>query len=381
MTTKTLARYGRHGKTVAVFTDGERIVARWMQNGRRKKKTWDDTRANRTEAKVWAERFAQARTSRMVEPIRTDQLWERYVIAEFPLIRPKTRQLYGDHWKKWQAFVGRESIAEDLGPETMAGFRTALDKSGLAANTVHRTLMLIKTVYAWGKTNRHLNRNEVRDYKHKIPKDQRPKRIPEYRAEDLAAILKHLPLTRKTTWRAGGALAFCGLQGARVSAVLKLRWEDFDFTAQTVRWRPEHDKQGRDEVSPLRPRIMAVLEALRTWTHGQGYLFPAGSTRNKGPTYSVQSLLVALHEAEAKAGLVSVKYKGSHSMRRLLFNDVLQVTGDIGAAMAAIRDTSLQVASKYLRGRDDRVRRAYEALDTDGPTVVPATVSRETGDA
>jgi hypothetical protein len=47
----------------------------------------------------------------------------------------------------------------------------------------------------------------------------------------------------------------------------------------------------------------------------------------------------------------------------MLFNDVLGVTGDLGAAMAAIHDTDLRVASRYLQGRDDRVREAFAVLD------------------
>jgi integrase len=363
MKRKPLARYGRHGKVVSVTVSGDQVLVRWLEHGKRRKKTWPDTRNNRTEAKAWAERFAQMRTSRVVTPLRTDELWARYMEAEWPLVRPKTRTIYTDYWRKWQAFVGRESIAEDLGPETMASFRTALDAAGLAVNTVHRCLQTVKTVYSWGRTHRHLQRNEVRDYRYKIPKDRRPVRIPEYRADELAAILAQLPIDKATTWRAAGVLALCGLQGARVTAVLKLDWSDIDMEAGTIRWRPEWDKQGRDETSPMRAPTRAVLEAIRHRTNGTGWVFPAGSKLNKRATYSIQSLLIALHAAEQRAGLATVKYRGSHSLRRLVFNDVLQVSGDIGAAMAAIRDTSLQVASKYLRGRDDRVRLAFDALD------------------
>jgi len=380
MTTKVLARFGPHGKRVAVSTDGERITVRWSMpdGGARKKKTWPDTRANRIEAKAWAERFASARGQQVIIPIRTDEVWRRYVADQFPLLRAKTQQLYSDYWRKWQAFVGRESIAEDMGPDTMASFRTALDVTGLGPNTVSRILQTVKTVYAWARTHRHVSRNDVRDYRYKVPKDRRPKRIPEYRAEELAAILGELPLGGATTWRAAGVLALCGLQGARVNAVLHLRWEDIDLEAGTIHWRPEWDKQGKDEMSPLRTRTREVLAVIRARVAGAGWVFPAGSRRNKHETYSVQSLTVALHAAEHRAGLESVRGKGSHSLRRMLFNDVLGATGDIGSAMAAIRDTSLQVASKYMRGRDERVRAAFATLDTDGPKMAPQDVSRET---
>jgi len=379
VTRKTLGVYGSHGHRVRCYVEGGKVYALWRDRGDRKKRSWPDSRAGRAEAKAWAETFAAHRVSKPRELVRVGELWRRYQLAEWPLLRPKTRMLYADYWRKWQVFVGPDQVAEDMGPGTMAEFRRHLDQT-LGPTTVHRCLQVVKTVYAWGYAHEHLSRNAVRDYRYKVPKEKRPAKIPEYRAEEFAAILAQLPLSKARTWRAGGALALCGLQGARVNAVLHLRWEDVDLEAGTVRWRPEWDKLGRDETSPLRPRARAVLEALRPWTQGEGWLFPAAQRGAKGATYTVQALIHALHEAERRAGLRTTANRGTHSLRRMVFNDVLGVTGDLAAAMASIRDTSLQVASKYLRDREDRVRAAFARLDTNGPETAPASVSRGTAE-
>ena len=75
-------------------------------------------RLSSAEAKAWATGFAEARTfGRSVSPaehLTVRQLWERYTEAEFPHLRPKTQTNYTGHWKKWELFLGRHFIAEDV---------------------------------------------------------------------------------------------------------------------------------------------------------------------------------------------------------------------------------------------------------------------------
>jgi integrase len=166
-----------------------------------------------------------------------------------------------------------------------------------------------------------------------------------------------------TTWRAHAVLALCGWQGARQNAVLHLRWDDLDLEAGAVVWRARWDKVGREWVQPLRAGSIAVLRAVQERTGGHGWVFPAASRKSGREVYSAQSLWSALRRAERAAGITHQGRRGAHGLRRMLFNDVLAATGDIGAAMAAIHDTDLRVASRYLQGRDDRVREAFAVLD------------------
>jgi hypothetical protein len=84
------------------------------------------------------------------------------------------------------------------------------------------------------------------------------------------------------------------------------------------------------------------------------------------PTYDKQSLWHALMGAEDRANIAHRPYRALHGLRRMVFNDVLEQSGDLGVAMAAIRDTDLKVASKYLQVRQDKLRETFAAMDRKG---------------
>jgi len=147
----------------------------------------------------------------------------------------------------------------------MTEFRTDMESRTrpLAINTMRRIIQTVMTVYAWGTKQKLLSKNDIREFTFKVAKEKRPVSPPEYRKDEFERILAELPLDRATTWRAGAAIAICGLMGARENAVLHLRWEDVNLVGGTIRWRPEWDKLGRDEVQPLRPAARDVLVAIR----------------------------------------------------------------------------------------------------------------------
>ncbi|MEB3196136.1 MAG: site-specific integrase [Candidatus Sericytochromatia bacterium] len=373
-------RYGDHGHTVSLFVEGDRIVAVWRDKGLRRKKSWPNTKEARKEAVVWAKAFAEYRVKPVAGPVplTTQELWLKYAEAEFPTLRPKTQRLYAQYWRQWEAYVSPERVAEDLGMQTITAFRGHLEGRGLAPSTIGQILKTVKTVYSWGHRLRYISRDEMRDYRYKVAKEQRLTPPGEYRQEELDAILAHLPLEGSRTWRAHAVLALCGLQGVRQNAVLHLRWEDIDPASGTVTWRAAYDKVGREWTQPLRAKSLAILEAVRPRTGGTGWVFPVGSKKSGREVYSGQSLWAALRRAEDAAGVPHRERRAAHGLRRMLFNDVLAETGDIGAAMSAINDTDLRVASRYLKGRDDRVKLAFAALDAKQPPNSPLAPNPET---
>lgn len=374
-----LGRYGRRGYRVRLWVEGDRIRAQWRERGIRQSRSWPDTAPNRKEARIWAQEFVKARLEKKApqELLTVAQLWARFRTEEFKHIRPKTQRFYLDCWRYWEVFVGPERIAEDFGIATMTAFRTDMETRTrpLAINTMRRIIQTVKTVYAWGYKLKILSRNDVREFSFKVAKERRPVPPPEYRQNEFERLCIALPLTKATTWRAGGVVRLCGLQGARETAVLRLRWEDVNLVGDTIRWRPEWDKLGRDEVQPLRPAAKAVLLAIRHWTEGKGWVFPAASVKNKRPIYGVQALWVALQQAEKRVGIRKLKGRAMHGFRRMAFNDALEAGGDLGVAMALLRDTDLKVASKYLKRRDDRLRETFAAMDRN------STANSTTGEA
>ncbi len=365
--------YGKRGKGVSIWIEGHLIRAQWRHGAARKKQSWPNTKENRAYVKTWAETFAaeRLRPRAAIHPITTRELWASYVEAEFGTLRPRSQSLYTEYWRRWVVFVTPQSIAEDLGVLTVGEFRADLDRRGLAINTMRKAVEVVKVVYAWGKRSKLLNENEVRDYVFKVPKDRRPVQVPEFRNEEFVAILEQLPLEGTTTWRAGAAIALCGYQGARANAVLHLRWEDVDLTARTMTWRAAWDKMGIERVQPLRAPTIAVLEAIRersTEAGSTGWVFPSATRKSRHETYTVQSLVEALHRAERAAGITPIPGRGVHGFRRMLFNNVLAVEGDISSAMSAIGDRDMRVASGYRRDRDDQLREQFDRMDGRGET-------------
>lgn len=360
-----LARYGRRGTSVAVWGRGHLVTAVWYVVGIRHVRSWPNTPANRVYAKAWAQEFARQREQgeRRV-PLTTAELWARYTEHEWEHLRPRSRALYAEYWRRWAVLVAPESIAEDLGMADMARLVRAMRDRAPA--TIRETLATVKRVYRWGQRHRLLDRNEIRDYRYQASKAARRPSPGEYRREEFEALLAQLDPTSRGQWRAHGVIALCGYQGARVNAVLHLRWEDIDLDAGTVTWRAAWDKLGIERVQPLRVPSQRVLVGLRAWTDGEGWLFPPGNSQGRGEVYTVRGVWVALTAAEQRAGVPHRDRRALHGLRRMLFNDVQDATGDLAAAMEAIGDRDLKVASRYRQDRQDRVRAAFDALDGEG---------------
>lgn len=370
--------YGVRPHRVALWIEGDRIVGQYRAGPPgakvRKKRSWPNTAENRAYAKIWATELAATLAGRSLDRtlLTTKVLFERYADAEFSALRPRSQQLARDAWRTWERFVGPATIAEDLGPETMAAFKGDLEKRatrvgrGWAISTIGKTIGQVKTVYAWGYRHRLLSRNDVRDYRFKVGKEQRAAAPPEYSAEEVAKLEAVLPLDSPTSWRVAALFRLANLHGGRQNAIRHLRWEDIDLEAGTICWRARWDKNGREDVAPLRQAAIAVLEAIRPRTEGTGWLFP--KVGGDG-VYTAQSAIAALRVAERRAGVESIKGRAFHGLRRKHFNDVLAAAqGDVGAAAAALRDTDLRVLSKsYLKRRNPKLEEVYRAMD--GETV------------
>jgi integrase len=358
---------------VFVERGGTRVRVQWRVRGLLKTESFPNTPAGKERAKSFAQGVVDSLEARTVPARMTvAELWGRYAESELTNIRKRTFQLNADAWRKWELFVGREKIAEDLGVDTMTGFRAALEKQGLAVNTIRRHVGGVKLIYNWGEAHELLARNKMHRFRFKVGKDKRPAKVPEYRADDFAAILAELPVIGETRhWRAGGILALCGYQGARQNAVRHLQWDDFN--ADTVTWRAQWDKLGRVRHQPLRAPAVAVLQAMRAQHERLGlespWVFPAprGRKRSDDPVYSAQALWWELTQAEKRAGITHKRGRGAHGLRRMLAGDVLAITRNLKTAGDAIGDKDLRILQEhYLSDRPEEVRAAFEQLDRRG---------------
>jgi integrase len=88
--------------------------------------------------------------------------------------------------------------------------------------------------------------------------------------------------------------------GRRVSSILGLRWDDFDFERETIHWRPELDKRRRSWVTPMPKRAREALQRFRS-AHpsiGSALVFPSARDANKPVSvYVAEAWLERAYEA------------------------------------------------------------------------------------
>lgn len=99
------------------------------------------------------------------------------------------------------------------------------------------------------------------------------------------------------------ALILAEATGRRLGAIRQLRWDDFDFSRGSIRWRAETDKKGKEWVVPIPTPPCEELRSFRLKMGGAfgGLVFP----NHADPTRPVtrDSFGHWLAEAEEKAGL------------------------------------------------------------------------------
>src|SRR2546430_2032121 len=71
--------------------------------------------------------------------------------------------------------------------------------------------------------------------------------------------------------------------GRRLGSVLNLRWDDFDFENQKIRWRAEHDKKRKTWVVPMPKEVERALLEFRAkhGVIGSALVFPMKNDPNK----------------------------------------------------------------------------------------------------
>jgi integrase len=369
---KRIATFGEHGKSVRVFKNGPRVTVKSAALGITKSYRGAGAKEK---ALGFARRLAEGRTGTSPDTVTVGGLWERYAASsDFQTLRPRTRELYLEHWRYFTSVVPEYTLADEVIPPTLDTARQALQSTkrprapeGLALSSVQHIVRTVKVVWAWGERNQILGRNRIYAYRFKVSRDARQGSPAEYTAEEYRKILGALSFDRLDQRRAYVALTLIGHQGTRGSAALKLRWEDVDWTADELHWRPEWDKMGKDWRQPMRSATRAVLG--RLWdAAGQpatGWVFPAGNSLAKGETYTLVGLLKVLRTAEARAGVAHLTGRGGHGLRRMVAGDLFDLTGSAEAAMEGIGD-SIGQAVKYVKTRKSRTAKTLRALDGKG---------------
>ena len=165
------------------------------------------------------------------------------------------------------------------------------------------------------------------------------------------------------------ALTLAEATGRRLGSIRQLRWDDVDFSRNTIRWRAEADKKGKQWIIPIPAAVSDELRSYRVKMGGAfgGLVFPT----HKDPDQPVSRDALGhwLAEAERKAGLEKLDGSLWHAYRRawatsrkhLPVVDVAAAGGwsDIGTLLKCYQhaddDTLLEVMS-YPKKITERAR-------------------------
>lgn len=368
---KTLWKLGAKRAQVRGFTENGLVRVQWRVRGLVRSKSWPDSQANRRLARAFAEGVVLERNApKEVAPLTLRGMWEKYVAAEFPHLRPRTKEIYTEYWRRWENMWGAHFPAEDTTLDMVFEMRNAMAKLKLSVTTTRETIKTVQRVYSWAERNEHIVRNKPRLYRFRVAKEERPEGRAEFRAHEFKALLDALDPANGLEWRPYVALAICGFQGVRQNAALHLQWADVDFGTATITWRSEWDKMGREWTQPLREGTRKALLVAMEHADEDGdriWVLPARQystgKQTKTETYTAQSLWAALKSAEKRAGIGHVTGRGAHGLRRLLAGDVQALTGDPLLAMHAIGDTDVRQAERYITKRDERITDVFTRLD------------------
>jgi hypothetical protein len=147
---KTLRTYGERGRSARVFVErgGTRVRVQWRVHGLLQTKSFPNTAAGKGQAKSFAQGVVDSLEARAIPArVTVAELWGLYAKSELPNLRPRTFALNADAWREWELFVGRETVAEDLGVDTMTRFRVALENERKLGGT-----SCIDTATRWART-------------------------------------------------------------------------------------------------------------------------------------------------------------------------------------------------------------------------------------
>ncbi len=218
------------------------------------------------------------------------------------------------------AWFGADTPVIELTPERMAGYAAArrtgqINGRAVGATAVHQDIKLLKSMMKWatGVYNNGrplLDRNPLTGFA--VPKTRNPIRP----MIDTETVEKLMAVADRVSPLMPLLITLMDSTGRRLSSVLGLRWDDFDFEKGNITWRPELDKKRRKWVVPMPKKAKEALLKFRTEhpTIGSALAFPMVNNATKPVTRHLASDW--MHRAYRYAGIERQKGGLWHPFRR-----------------------------------------------------------------
>lgn len=361
---KRIATYGKRKALVRVDVDTRprgMIRVQWGSKAAREQQSFANTPAGKREALAFAEAFnaemQKPEPTKSAAPITTRALWEAYKLATWPTLRPRSKALYAEQWRKWELFWGKERAADEFRLTDAHAFRAALELAGLSTASLQAIVSMVRMVYRFGEAHELITKNRWHLYVLKVAKEKRTKPRAEYTFVEFAKIWREIDPTDAGQWRAYCITGLLGLYGPRQNALLHLRWPDVTATQFTL--QPEWDKLGETHVHMVTPESQAIFAIARAWADQMEprseWVFPAARKDSKSEVYTIQSYWWSLMRAEERAKVQHIPWRGGHGFRRGFVGDLIDQGADIETALRAIGDKDVRMAKHYAVRRNSRI--------------------------
>lgn len=179
----------------------------------------------------------------------------------------------------------------------------------------------------------------------------RPPRVPRGEPHPISTAALERLLSTRLHRRTRAMILLAAYAGLRVHEVAKVRGEDVDLDAGTLRVL---GKGGVDAVLPLHQLIAAAAVSMPA----RGWWFPSIDGRRRPVLASSVSLTIG--NAMSRAGVRGT----AHSLRHWHATALLESGADAVTVQRSMRHRSLATTQVYVRITDDRLREAIGRLPT-----------------
>ncbi len=315
----------------------------WLKSGRMSRKSLGTT--DRAEAE-WLGRQLLASMLRDEDLERSrvlplGDLWERYErdCVSFLDNTPATRANAERSAEVLLGFFGKDCDVNTLTEQDQIAFTQkrlaggiicSSDRvtEGVRTRSVEVDLQLLTTMLRWATTvrvgagHRLLERHPLAGVRR--PREKNPKRpvatweryqVTRRKVQELSSGAKN-DVSRRKWLKLELALVLAEATGRRLGSIRQLQWEDFDFNASTIRWRPEADKKGVGSIVPIPSALRDEIRAFQVKLGGGfgGLMFPSHSDPSKALTRAAFGHW--LKNAEERAKLPKLDGSLWHAYRR-----------------------------------------------------------------
>ena len=183
-----------------------------------------------------------------------------------------------------------------------------IEKRG-AADIAKRTLQTCKQIMRYAVTHDFIKANPAADIQ---PRDILPKRkkrnYPRVHASELPQLLRAIDQYQGAEVTVL-AMRFLAYTFVRTGELIRARWEELDEQAKRWNIPAERMKMDRPHIVPLSRQALAVLEAMKGYDNGSGYIFPT-DTYGKGLHMSNNTILYALYRMGYRGRMTGHGFRG-----------------------------------------------------------------------